>query len=174
MDFDPDLIIPDKNLSIAEGAIAVYRNVIDGWRGHYINALAKHYGIDLLAPIKDLKEEQYNVIMYGSEEKIRFNITLHNGDTNWSHSGYWEGLLPQTERLYHQTESDYRRREMEKFMRISPCPKCKGRRLKEKILAVILAGKSIIDITDMSVKSAIKFFNSLKLSQKQADIANAY
>ena len=171
MDFDPDLIIPDKNLSIAEGAIALYRNAIDGWRGHYVAALAKHFSFDLLAPVSNFNEEQYNVLMYGSSEKIKFNVTMRNGEAHWSHSGMWEGLLPQSERLYQQTESDYRRRELEKFMRISPCPSCLGKRLKEKILAVTLAGKSIIEITDMSIKNTIKFFNNLELTPKQFEIA---
>jgi excinuclease ABC subunit A len=171
MDFDPDLIIPDKNMSIADGAIAVYRNAIDGWRGHYIAALAKHYDFDVLTPIGDLTEKQYDIIMYGSDEKIKFDITLHNGEAHWSRAGYWEGLLPQSERLYQQTESDYRRREMEKFMRISPCPKCHGKRLKEKILAVTIDDRSITEITDMSIKSTIQFFKGLELTQKQEEIA---
>ncbi len=171
MEFDPDLIIPDKNLSVAEGAIAVYRSAIDGWRGHFVGALAKHYGFDMLAPVSEMNQEAYEALMYGSDEKVKFDVSLRNGDTKWSHAGYWEGLLPQTERLYHQTESEYRRRELEKFMRISPCPKCGGKRLKEKILAVTIEGKNIIDITDMSIKQNIDFFNELKLSDKQKEIA---
>ncbi|UCG70360.1 MAG: excinuclease ABC subunit UvrA [Thermoplasmata archaeon] len=171
MDFDPDLIIPDKSMSIAEGAIAVYRSAIDGWRGHFVGALAKHYDFDLLAPVSEMSEEAYDALMYGSDDKIRFDLSMRNGDTRWSHSGYWEGLLPQTERLYHQTESDYRRREMEKFMRISPCPECEGKRLKDKILAVTIEGKNIVDITDMSIKQKIDFFKDLKLSDKQKEIA---
>ncbi|WP_455392031.1 excinuclease ABC subunit UvrA, partial [[Eubacterium] cellulosolvens] len=171
MDFDPDLMIPDKNLSIAEGAIALYRNAIDGWRGQYINALARHYNFDVLAPVSDMTQDQYNILMYGSNERIRFNMVMHNGDAHFSHSGYWEGLLPQSERLYAQTESDYRRRELEKFMRVSPCPKCHGKRLKEKILAVSINDKSIIELTDLSIKNTLEFFNSLKLTKKQMDIA---
>jgi excinuclease ABC subunit A len=171
MDFDPELMIPDKNLSIAEGAIALYRNAIDGWRGHYVNALAKHFGFDILAPVSKMTSKQYDALMFGSSEKIKFDITLRNGEANWSHSGYWEGLLPQSERLYKQTESDYRRRELEKFMRISPCPKCHGKRLKDKILAVTIGERSIIEITDLSIKNAIQFFKNIKLSTKKADIA---
>jgi excinuclease ABC subunit A len=171
MEFDADLIIPDKSLSVAEGAIAVYRSAIDGWRGHFVGALAKHYDFDPLAPVSEMNDEAYDALMYGSDEKIRFNISLRNGDTKWSHAGHWEGLLPQTERLYHQTESDYRRREMEKFMRISPCPECEGKRLKDKILAVTIEGKNIFDITDMSIKQNIEFFKDLNLTDKQKEIA---
>jgi excinuclease ABC subunit A len=156
---------------VAEGAIAIYRNAIDGWRGHFVGALAKHYGFDPLAPVSEMNEEAYDALMYGSSDKIRFNVSMRNGDTKWSHAGHWEGLLPQSERLYHQTESDYRRRELEKFMRISPCPVCKGKRLKDKILAVTVEGKNINDITDMSIKQNIEFFKDLKLSDKQKEIA---
>ena len=170
MDFDPDLIIPDKNLCIADGALAIYRNAIDGWRGQYVGAVAKHFGFDVFTPIRDLTKEQYDVLMYGSKKKIKFSMTLKNGDASWSHMGQWEGLMPQSERLYKQTQSDYRRRELEKFMRISSCPSCNGKRLKEKILAVKIDEKSIIDVTDLSIKKCIEFFDGLTLTEKERQI----
>ena len=171
MDFDPDLIIPEKDRCIADGALAIYRNAVDGWRGQYVAAVANHFGFDLFTPIKDLTEEQYNALMYGSEEQIRFSMSMKNGEAKWSHRGQWEGLQPQAERLYQQTESDYRRRELERFMRISPCPGCRGKRLKEKILAVTVGGKSISDITDLSIDRCIEFFKSIELTEKQVEIA---
>lgn len=171
MEFDPDLIIPDKEKSIADGAVSLYKTVRDGWRIHYLGAVAKHFGFDIFTPIKDLKEHQYNVLMYGSPEKIRFNVVMKNGDTQWSGRGAWEGLIPQSERLYRQTESDYRRNDMEKFMNISKCPVCHGKRLKQKILSVKIAEKSIIDVTDMSIKDCIVFFKTLTLSKKEEEIA---
>lgn len=171
MEFDPDLIIPDKEKSIADGAVSLYKNVRDGWRIHYLGAVAKHFGFDIFTPIKDLKEHQYNVLMYGSSETIRFNMVMKNGDTQWSGRGAWEGLIPQSERLYRQTESDYRRYDMEKFMNISNCPVCHGKRLKQKILSVKIAEKSIVDVTDMSIKDCIVFFKTLTLSKKEEEIA---
>jgi excinuclease ABC subunit A len=171
MDFDPDLIIPDKSLCIADGALAIYRNAIDGWRGQYVGTVAKHFGFDVFTPIKDITEEQYNVLMYGSTRKIKFSMTMKNGDASWSHMGQWEGLLPQSERLYRQTQSDYRRRELEKFMRISPCPTCNGKRLKEKILSIKVNDKSIIEVTDLSIKRSIEFFDGLTLTDKEQQIA---
>ena len=82
---------------------------------------------------------------------IQFSMSMKNGDAHWSHKGTWEGLLPQSERLYSQTKSDYRRKELEKFMQVQPCPKCEGKRLKEKVLAVKLGDKSIVDATDLSI-----------------------
>ena len=171
MDFDATLIIPDKELSIADGAIRLYRNVIDGWRIKFLGSVAKHYGFDIFTPIADLTENQYNALMYGSDEKISFNMVSNSRDAQWSGQSYWEGLIPQSERLFKQTESEYRRRELERFMRISPCPLCNGKRLKKKILSVKISDKSIIDITDMSIKQAIIFFKTLILSKKQEEIA---
>ena len=171
MDFDPDLIIPDKKLSIADGAIKLYRNAIDNWRTKFLGGLAKHYGFSIFTPIDQLDERQYDVLMYGSHEKIHFDMKARNGDAQWSGKSYWEGLIPQSERLYKQTESDYRRRELEKFMKISPCPDCNGKRLKSKILSVKIANKSISDITDMSIKQCIIFFKTLILSKKEEEIA---
>jgi excinuclease ABC subunit A len=171
MDFDPDLIIPNKDLCIADGAIKLYRNALDGWRINFLGALAKHYGFDLFTPIINLTEDQYQKLMYGSHEKIKFNMIARNGDSQWSGRGSWEGLIPQSERLYKQTESEYRRRELEKFMKISPCPECNGKRLKSKVLSVKVAEKSIIDVTDMSIKQCIVFFKTMILTKKQEEIA---
>jgi excinuclease ABC subunit A len=172
MDFDEDLIIPDHGLSIADGAVALYRNAIDGWRGQYLGAIAKHYGFNVFTPINDLNEEQFDALMYGSDdEEIKFEMEMKNGDAYWSHKGEWEGLIPQSERLYHQTESDYRRRELEKFMMISPCPDCNGRRLKDKILAVTIADQNIIEVTDLSIKYCLEFFKNLELTDRQHEVA---
>jgi len=171
MDFDPNLIIPDKELSIADGAIKLYRNAMDGWRIKFLGSVAKHFGFDIFTPIADLNKDQYNVLMYGSPERIRFNMISSTRDAQWSGQSSWEGLIPQSERLYKQTESDYRRRDLERFMRISPCPACDGKRLKRKVLSVKISDKSIIDLTDLSIKKAIVFFKTLKLSKKQEEIA---
>ncbi|MDG6256099.1 MAG: excinuclease ABC subunit UvrA [Methanomicrobiaceae archaeon] len=171
MEFDPDLIIPDKRTNLADGAIALYRNFLDGYRVQYVGAVAKHHGFDIFTPIKDLTDTQYTALMFGSPDRIRFDMRMKNGDARWSHSGVWEGLLPQAERLYRQTKSEYRRRELEKFMRISPCPKCRGRRLREKVLAVKIAGKSIADVADLSIAGCIAFFETLALSHKEEEIA---
>ncbi|GLI46140.1 excinuclease ABC subunit UvrA [Methanoculleus bourgensis] len=171
MEFDPDLIIPDKNKCIAEGAVALYRNYVDGYRAHYLSAVADRYGFSVLTPIRDLTERQYKALMYGSNERLRFSMKTRNGDASWSHTGPWEGLAPQAERLYHQTKSEYRRRDLEKFMRVLPCPKCGGKRLKEKVLAVKVNGRSIAEATDLSVTEALAFFRTLELTESEREIA---
>jgi excinuclease ABC subunit A len=171
MEFDPDLIIPDKDRCIADGAIAPYRNPMDGFRGQYLATVAKNYGFSALTPIKDLTEEQYNALMFGSSKRMKFSMSMKNGDAEWSHTGEWEGLLPQTARLYAQTQSDWRKRELEGYMRVSPCPACDGKRLKDKVLAVRIDGKSIIDVTDLSISNCIAFFAGLRITDREAEIA---
>ncbi len=171
MEFDPDLIIPDKNKAIIDGAIQLYRNAVDGWRGQYLASVAKHFGFDVFTPIGNLTDEQMNILLYGSDEKIKFQMTMKGGEASWSNTGNWEGLIPQSDRLYQQTNSDYRRRELEKFMRISKCPVCDGKRLNEKALSVLVNKKSIIKVTDLSIKDCLKFFEGLKFSEKKMTIA---
>ncbi|WNY23043.1 UvrABC system protein A [Methanimicrococcus hongohii] len=172
MEFDENLIIPDRSLSIAEGAVAVYRNYFDGYRQQHLASVAKHYGFSALTPIKDLTEEQYNALMYGSDDKIKFNMKMNNGEFNYTSTNKWEGVLPQCIRLYSQTESDYRRQEFEKFMRVSKCPTCEGDRLSKKALSVKIDGYNIIDITKLSVDDAIDFFDNMPLTEKQEEIAH--
>ena len=169
MIFDPDLIISDKNLSIAEGAVNVYKNFLDGYRVQFLDAVAKHLGFTLMTPIKDLTEEQYNGLMYGVTEQMRFKQVSKNAE--FAYNGTWEGLLPQTERLYRETKSDYRKEELEKYMRILPCPTCHGKRLKDTVLAVKISDKSIADVTDMSIDEALEFFRNLELPPKEEEIA---
>lgn len=171
MELDPDLIIPDKDLSIADGAIKLYKGVHDRWRIKYLGAIAHHFGFDIFTPIQYLNEHQYHALMYGSNEYINFNFSMNRGNSNWSGKKQWEGLIPQSERLYQQTESEYRRRDLEKFMRVNPCPACNGKRLKPKALSVKIADRSIAEITDMSIKDAMKFFKTLQLPEKKQEIA---
>jgi len=171
MDFDPDLIIPDKSKSIADGAVFLYRNYIDGYRMQHLSAVAKHLGFDVFTPIRDLSKDQYDALIYGTSDRIKFTMNMKNGDGHWSQIMAWEGLLPQAERLYKQTKSEYRRRELERFMRVSICPKCKGRRLKEKVLAVKVGNKSIADVSDFSISACIEFFDNLILTKKEQEIA---
>ncbi|MCQ2376725.1 MAG: excinuclease ABC subunit UvrA, partial [Methanocorpusculum sp.] len=170
MIFDPDLIIPDKSLSISEGAVATYKNYFDGFRVQYLKGVGDYLGFTLMTPIEELTGEQYNGLMYGTgDAQIHFKQSSRNAE--FAYHGTWEGLLPQVARLHSESKSDYRKAELEKFMRILPCPTCHGKRLKESVLAVKIAGKSIADVTDMSIDEAISFFDSLTLTEKEGEIA---
>ena len=173
MVFDPDLIIPNKDLCIVDGAIEVYKNSLDGYRGQLIEAVARQLGFDLFTPLSELTPEQYAGLMYGTKERLNFTMRARRGDAQWSHRGAWEGLLPQAERLYAQTQSDYRKRELERFMRVFDCPTCKGSRLKEKVRSVRVADSSIIDVTNLSISACLAFFRELELTPKQQQIAAA-
>jgi excinuclease ABC subunit A len=123
MEFDPELVIPDRSLSIIDGAIKLYRNIVDGWRAKYLENVAKSFGFSVFTPINELSKAQYNALMYGSDKVIKFKMTMNQGDSEWSRSGTWEGLIPQSDRLFSQTNSEYRREELKKFMKVLPCPK---------------------------------------------------
>lgn len=167
MDFDPDLIIPNKNLSIMEGAIAIYGKM-ESWRGQQLKAVGKTHGFNLYTPIKRFTKKQLDVLLYGSDEKIK---AKWNSGADMNFKNGWEGLVPQSERLFLQTDSDYRKRFLSKFMITTPCNACGGKRLKPKILAVKIDNKNIIDVTDFSIGDAISFFNNLKLTDQQEKIA---
>jgi excinuclease ABC subunit A len=168
-EFDPDLLIPDKTKSIMEGAIALYGKMDLKWRGQQLQIVAKRHGFDLFTAIKHLTKDQLDALLHGSKAPIR---GFWSNGSNMNMANGWEGLIPQSERLYKQTESDWKRQEFEKYMRASPCPVCHGKRLKEKVLAVKVNEKSIIDITDLSVRRSLEFFKSLPLTKKEQEIAN--
>jgi excinuclease ABC subunit A len=171
MVFDPDLIIPDKDLCIVDGAIEVYRNSLDGYRGQLIEAVARQLGFDVFTPISSLTPEQYSGLMYGTSKPLHFSMRAPRGSGYWSHRSPWEGLLPQAERLYAQTQSEYRKRDLERFMRVFDCPVCRGSRLKEKIRAVRIGESSIIDVANLSISACLRYFRELDLPPKDRAIA---
>jgi len=168
-EFDTKLIIPDEEKSILDGAIALYGKIDLSWRSQQIGVVAKKYKFNLYTPIKNLTKKQYDVLMYGSDDPLKAKWS--NG-ANMNFSGGWEGIIPQSNRLYAQTESNYRKNNFEKFMISHKCPLCDGKRLKDKVLAVTINGKNINEITELSIKRSIDFFKKIKLSKKKMEIAN--
>jgi excinuclease ABC subunit A len=168
IEFDPDLIIPIKTKSLIDGAIACYPKGEASWRMTQIQAAADEYGFDLFTPIENLKKKHLNILLYGTGEEIY--KTDRYGRQKKLTPG-WEGIIPQQVRLLRETTSEYRKKELEKFMRSTICPTCNGKRLKEKILSVKINNKSIIDVTELSIKDVAEFFKNLKLTEKQNFIA---
>ncbi|PIO00426.1 excinuclease ABC subunit UvrA [archaeon CG10_big_fil_rev_8_21_14_0_10_43_11] len=168
---NPELIIPNKSLSIIDGALAPYRNVSTSWTGQQLSAVAKHYKFNLFTPIEKLTKKQREALLFGSDNKIKFKYASEERDSSFTFQKEWEGVVNQLERLYKETKSDYRRREIEKFMSILDCKACHGKRLNPTSLAVKIADKNIIDLTDMSVKDSLTFFKRLELSEKEKEIA---
>jgi excinuclease ABC subunit A len=134
--------------------------------------VGKKHGFDVFTLIEEFTEKQLNVLLYGDKEPLEGNWS--NGASMWMRKG-WEGVIPQTMRLYRQTESEWRKNSIEKFMRSSQCSVCKGKKLQPVPLAVKIIGKSIIDITDFSIEQAISFFNKLEpqLNKKELTIAKS-
>ena len=172
MKIDPDFVIPDKNLSIAEGAI-VTLNIgnMHGWYQQCIEALGREYGFTMRTPIKDFTKKQVDVLLYGTGgKKIRVEYIHTSGDRRVYNSA-WEGLINNYERRYRETNSNYIREEFEKYMSFKPCTCCHGTRLKKESLAVTVGGLNISQVTDFSVGEALEFFHGLELSEREALIA---
>lgn len=168
MEFDPNLIIPDKSKSILDGAIKIYGKMDLSWRSQQLAMVGRTHGFSLVVPIESFSKKQFDVLLYGDSTPI--NGKWNNGD-KMDFSDGWEGLIPQSERLLAQTESEWRKENFTKFMRSSICPKCNGVRLKEKILFVKINEKSIVDFTSLSVINALKFMVNLKLTAKENEIS---
>ncbi len=171
---DPDIIIPNPSLSIAEGAINA-----SGWGGvngdsiarMYYEALGKRYKFKLNTPIKDLSPEALDAILYGTKgEKLTLRYERERGVGTLSQP--FEGIVNNLERRYRETQSPAMRYEIEQCMSEHPCPECHGRRLKKEILAVTVGGINIADFTDKSVTDALKFINELELQGKDALVAD--
>jgi excinuclease ABC subunit A len=165
-----DLVIPDKNKSIMDGALRVYGRMDLTWRAQQLALVGKKHGFDLFTPIRQFTQKQLDVLLYGDKEPLRGNWS--NGANMWMREG-WEGLIPQTIRLYQQTESEWRKEDIEKFMKSRICNTCMGKRLRPVVLAVRILDKSIIDVTDLSIEKAVDFFRDLpsKLNEREITIA---
>lgn len=171
MRIDPDFIIPDKNLSINEGAI-VTLNIgnMHGWYNQCLVALGREYGFTMDTPIKDFTKKQMDVLLYGiGTKKIAVEYRQANGVKKYSAG--WEGLVNNYERRHKDTNSNYIRDELEKYMSFKPCTVCHGARLKKESLAVTVGGCNICEVTDLSVGEAVEFFNRLELTEREAFIA---
>lgn len=170
---DPDLIITDTDKSINEKCLSNVFATMEytSFYWQVINALAEKYGANLDTPYKDLPEEFKQVLLYGTgDEKLQYVYTNRNGDTqNRNHT--FEGIINNLERRYRETGSEWIKEKMEKYMRITQCPVCKGNKLKPELLAVTAGGKNIMEFCDMSVAEAIEFVSDLKLSETHMKIA---
>ena len=174
MRINPDLVIPNKNLSINQGAILAsgWSNADSGTIAQmYYSALAEEYGFSLDTPIKDLSEEQLNALLYGTNGK-RIKMTRVNAYGSGTYLTEFEGVINNLQRRYNETTSEYSRAEITKVMDECNCPECNGKRLNKSALAVTIGGKNIIEFTELSISKAIEFIDSLELTEKQHMIAD--
>jgi len=163
LEIDPELVIPNKQLTIAEGAVRPWSRTgsVSSWYASMLESVARRYGFSVHVPVKNLTEEQLSIILYGSGNRLvplRHETQLgriYQWDT------FFEGVIPNLERRYRDTESDYVRGEIERYMRSKPCPVCKGQRLKPESLAVTVSDINISRVTSMSIEQALEWTKKL-------------
>ena len=165
-----DLLIPDRSKSIMEGAIAIYGRMELAWRAQQIAIAGKRHGFDVWKPINQMTEKQLRVLLYGDKEPL--SGRWDTGHRMRMERGF-EGVIPQTMRLYRETKSEWRKGELEKFMKSEQCKACMGKRLKPVVLAVKIDGKSIIDMTDLSIEQAAEFFRKMGSNLQKKELAIA-
>ena len=168
---DEDLLVPDRNLSIPEGAVKSFQS------GETLNiyfkkldSVCEYYNIDINKKVKDFTKEEFDTIFYGSKDKIDFKVKTRSGSILKSYD-YFEGIISNLERRYMETNSSSIRTWIETYMKESNCEVCHGKRLSEKMLHVLINGKNITDITDMSIKDLIIFFDNIKLTKTEEEIS---
>ena len=172
IEFDPDLIIPDKSKSILNGGIKPWSTgQFASFRTSMLKDVGRKFGFNLNTPIDKMNEEQLNVILYGTDLKINYNYISKSSESSWEYSGRFKGVIPNLEKIYNETESESKREEISKFMKEKPCEKCKGYRLKKEALSVKINEKSIMDICNLPIDQTIDFFNKINLTQSEAIIS---
>lgn len=173
MKVDPDLVVPNKNLSIREGAIKAsgWYYAEGGIAQMYYEGLAKHYGFSLDTPFRDLPKNVQNVIFYGSDG-VALDMVRTNDFGSSKYKSAFEGVITNLERRFRETQSNYMRDEITLVMSAVLCPDCHGERLKPEILSVTVGGKNISDFCHMSIAQALDFVNSLTLTEKEEMIAH--
>jgi excinuclease ABC subunit A len=171
--FDADLVVPDKTLSIDDGAIKAWRRggrrLILYYKG-LLRAVAKHYGFGLNVPFKDLGARLRRILLHGSgDDTLTFGYW--RGGTWRTYERAFEGVLPNLARRYEETESEYTRQRLRGYMSRQPCPACEGARLKPEVLACTVGGRSIVDVTRLAIRAAAAFCDALTLTEQERRIA---
>jgi excinuclease ABC subunit A len=168
---DPDLLIPDKNLSIEDGAIKGWQNT-DTYGFSMLRQVAAHYGFDLHVPVKDMEDKHLNKILYGTKDAIHFRFGKNRaGGYRHENVAPYEGVVTNLERRYMETSSRFMREWIESYMAEVSCHSCHGKKLNEKALSVKIGGLDIIELTDLSVKDIVLFLSKLELNETDRKIS---
>src|SRR5215212_8291567 len=166
LEIDPDLVIPNRSLSIGDGAIVSWgRAGINGnaWYKEIVGALAQSRGFSVYQPVSELSDEQLNILLYGAgDERIPIRHVSKRGGRVHEYKVRYEGVIPNLERRYKETESDYIRSDIERYMAKRPCPACQGARLKPEALSVAIIGRPISEVTGLSIGRAMRLFTALE------------
>jgi len=173
LEIDPQRIVPDPSLSIRNGAITTLNNWNETLFLRMLETVADHFKFSTIVPFQKLTREQQKICLYGSgKEEIRFRLVHKNGRGAWEYTGNWEGTIPNLQRRYRQTQSAGIREWIEGFMSALPCPACQGNRLKPEGLSVKIADKNIIEVTRLSIKESLQYFDALALNERDRTIAH--
>ncbi|MCK6554067.1 excinuclease ABC subunit UvrA [Candidatus Binatia bacterium] len=167
--FDPDLVVPNPALSVPNGAVAPWERKSSYLRPAIWKALARHFKVDPDTPFKDLPKTARDGLLHGTTQSVTF--VFEKANRRYEFRRPFEGVIPNLERRMKETQSDWMREELERFMNSRPCESCHGARLKPEALAVRLHGKSIVDVTAMSIRQAIGYFSALPLTPQEHEIA---
>lgn len=172
MEVDPDLVIPDPTKTLQEGAVEAWEPKSSTYYQQLLESACRHFGIRMDVPVEELPPEQLNIILYGSNgEKIRFRYENEFGQVREAVVPF-EGVIPNLQRRHIETTSDYIREQIEEFMSQKACHVCNGQRLRHESLAVLVGGKNISQLTELSITEAYDFVDKLQLSEKEEKIAN--
>ena len=170
LQMDPELVVPDQTLSIIDGCIKPYGDEVENIYYMKLLCLCKHYKIDTTKPFSKLTNKEKELIFYGSKEPIHIKYTTRGGNTTDTYD-YYEGVLTNLERRYMETSSSWVREWLERYMIETECDTCHGARLNNDVLQVKVGKKNIFEVTEMSIKDLIPFFNNLKLTKEKQEIA---
>ena len=170
LEFDPDLVIPDRTLSFNEGGVIPY-NPDSAWNRSRFVGLSKHYGFSLDTPFNKLSKKVVNAILHGSDDEVKVKYINREGTGHFQYQSKFPGILEELKRRYLETSSQGVKDWLEKFMSQKPCEDCGGKRLKPEVLSVTLAGKNIWELSSLSVTDSLDFFKTVKLSKNESKIA---
>ncbi|MCZ6584170.1 MAG: excinuclease ABC subunit UvrA, partial [Thaumarchaeota archaeon] len=171
MEFDSDLVIPDKTKSILDGAIVPWSGRFSSFRRQALRSVGKKFGFDLMTPIEKIKSKHLKIILHGTDDLIDFKYRSKSGDSSWQYTNAFEGVLANLQRVFMETESESKREWLKQFMRDTPCNTCNGKKLKPESLAVKINDKGIMDVCDLSIDHCYDFFSTLKLTENEQYIA---
>ncbi|MCG3779496.1 MAG: excinuclease ABC subunit UvrA [Candidatus Nitrosopumilus limneticus] len=171
MEFDSALVIPDKSKSILDGAIVPWSGRFSAFRQQALRTVGEKFGFNLMTPIEKIKSNHLEIILNGSSDLIDFQYSSKSGDSSWKYTNAFEGVLPNLQRVFLETDSESKRDWLKQFMRDTHCTSCNGKKLKPESLAVTINDLGIMDVCDLSITQCFDFFSNLKLNETEQQIA---
>ncbi|MSS85935.1 MAG: excinuclease ABC subunit A [Thaumarchaeota archaeon] len=171
MEFDSALVIPDKSKSILDGAIVPWSGRFSAFRQQALRTVGEKFGFNLMTPIEKIKSNHLEIILNGTSDLIDFQYSSKSGDSSWKYTNAFEGVLPNLQRVFLETDSESKRDWLKQFMRDTHCTSCNGKKLKPESLAVTINDLGIMDVCDLSITQCFDFFSNLKLNETEQQIA---